>query len=88
VSGRALLAELAGERRAALDLYDDAAIRWRALDNPYEHARALAGRARCLDALGRPDEAALAADGAGVIFERLGVVCPERLAPAPFAAHP
>ena len=81
-SGRALLDEAGGEPELALGGYSDAATRWRAFGNPYEHAHALAGRARCLAALGRAEEAAAAATEATAIFGQLGVARPEALYPA------
>jgi class 3 adenylate cyclase/tetratricopeptide (TPR) repeat protein len=79
-SGRAALTEAAGDHAAAEPLYDDAAIRWRTYGNPYELAHALAGRARCLIALGRAETATAPREEAASIFGRLGVRDP--LAPA------
>ena len=56
-SVRAMLAEADGSHQAAADDYDAAAIRWRNFGNPLELAHALAGRARCLNALGQTDHA-------------------------------
>lgn len=72
-SGRALLAEAGGDHDAADRLYEDAAMRWRAYDCPYEIAHALAGRARSITALGRADAAGTLAKEAEERFRRLKV---------------
>ena len=72
-SGRAVLAEAGGDHRAAEALYHEAANGWRTYDNPYEIAHALAGRSRCLTALGRSETAEAPAAEAAAIFGRLGV---------------
>ena len=72
-SSRAQLAEADHNHAIAGTLYQEAVDRWRAFGNPYESAHALAGRARCLAALGNPADAAIAADEAASLFENLGV---------------
>ena len=71
-SSRAQLAE-ADHDPAAAELYREATTRWRIFGNPYELAHTLAGRARCLAALGQADEATHAANEAAEILEQLGV---------------
>jgi tetratricopeptide (TPR) repeat protein len=73
VSSHAVIAEAYGDHATAARLYDDATTRWRAFQNPYELAHALAGHARCLTALKQPEAAKPLADEAGAIFQRLGV---------------
>jgi class 3 adenylate cyclase len=55
---RAQLAESAGDRTQAADLYADTAERWSEFGNVPERAYALLGQGRCLAALGKPDAAA------------------------------
>jgi len=52
---RAQLAEAAGERAEAAQLYAEAAERWCTFGNVPERAYALLGQGRCLAALGKPD---------------------------------
>jgi tetratricopeptide (TPR) repeat protein len=54
-SAQAQLAEAAGDRTAAAELYRDAAERWRQFGNVPERAYALLGQGRCLTALGKPE---------------------------------
>jgi hypothetical protein len=75
-SARAVLAEADCDHRAADAHYEDATNRWRAFDNPYEVAHALAGRSRCLASRGRIDEAEAYAREAEATFARLGVCDP------------
>ena len=56
-SARAVLAELEGDRRAAVDAYEDAAARWGSFPSVLEHGHALAGAGRCLLELGEPSGA-------------------------------
>jgi class 3 adenylate cyclase/tetratricopeptide (TPR) repeat protein len=72
-SGQALLAEAANDAESAAELYHDAATRWRNYGNPFEHAHALAGRARCLTALNRADAAKADLAQAAAIFQELRV---------------
>jgi tetratricopeptide (TPR) repeat protein len=72
-SARAVLTEAEGRHSAADTLYEEAASRWRTYDNPYEVAHALAGRSRCLTALGRSGAAEVPANEAATIFGRLKV---------------
>jgi class 3 adenylate cyclase/tetratricopeptide (TPR) repeat protein len=79
-SARALLAEAGDDLERASGLYEDAASRWRSYGNPFEHAHALAGGARCLMALNRADAAKAHLEQAAAIFQQLGVrnpICPE-----------
>jgi ATP/maltotriose-dependent transcriptional regulator MalT len=72
-SGRALLAEAAGDTKAAESAFAEAAAGWDAFGVPLETAYALAGRARCLRALGREDEAGPVASVAAAGFAGLGI---------------
>jgi hypothetical protein len=54
-SSRAQLAEAAGDRAGAAELYGAAAERWREFGNIPERAYALLGQGRCLAALGKPE---------------------------------
>jgi class 3 adenylate cyclase/tetratricopeptide (TPR) repeat protein len=72
-SGRALLAEAAGDIEAAEAAFEEAATGWAAFGIPLELGVALAGRARCLRALGRDAEAGPVAQAASATFEGLGV---------------
>jgi hypothetical protein len=72
-SGRALLAQADGDHTAADRLYEDAAMRWRAYDCPYEIAHTLAGRACSITALGRADAAGALTKEAEKIFRHLKV---------------
>ena len=71
-TGRALLAESAGELERAAEEFADAAARWHDFGVPYEEAQALLGQGRCLVALGRAPEAAAPLAAAREIFARLG----------------
>jgi hypothetical protein len=64
-----------GDRRLdeALAGYVEAAERWERFPHLYEHAEALLGIARCLDALGRAPQAAERRMAAERMLERLGV---------------
>ena len=75
-SARAVLAEADSDHSVADALYDDATNRWRAYDNPYEVAHALAGRSRCLASRGRINEAEACPRKAESAFARLGVCDP------------
>ncbi len=67
-----LAAEARGEREAATASYADVAAAWHEFEMPYEEAQAHLGQGRCLVALGRAPEAALALAHARAIFARLG----------------
>jgi tetratricopeptide (TPR) repeat protein len=54
-SARAQLAEAAGDRATAADLYREAVERWREFGSVPELAYALLGLGRCLAALGQPE---------------------------------
>jgi class 3 adenylate cyclase/tetratricopeptide (TPR) repeat protein len=68
---RAQLAEAAGGRAEAADLYDDAAERWREFGNVPERAYALLGQGRCLVSLG-PREAVEPLGEARELFASMG----------------
>ncbi len=72
-SCEAMLAEADGDHARALGVYELAAQEWRTFGNPFESAHALAGYARCEEALGRPADSEGARDEATAIFERLQV---------------
>src|SRR5204863_450423 len=57
VTGRALLATAGGESEAGLAGFEEAEARWREHGVVVEQALAALGAARCLRALGRPDDA-------------------------------
>jgi hypothetical protein len=88
VTGRALLAERAGETEVAVERYLDAVARWRDFGNPYEQAHALAGCSRGLAAMGRVERSRSCAAEAAVIFSRLGVERPEALYPVADGSAP
>ena len=69
VAVSAIYAECDGRLAEAERLYDEASVRWRRFEWPYELAHALAGLARCSG-----DGAPQAAAEAAAIFLRLGVV--------------
>ncbi len=71
-TGRALLAESAGELERAAEEFADAAARWHDFGVPYEEAQALLGQGRCLMALDRGPRAAAPLAAAREIFARLG----------------
>jgi tetratricopeptide (TPR) repeat protein len=73
LSGRAALAEARGRTEEALSLFQEAGIAWEDYGDPFERAHAVAGSARCLEALGRSDEAAAAHAAAATMFGALGV---------------
>ncbi len=73
VAANAALDEGRAELQAAAVAYLDAAERWRGFGAVPEEAYALLGRGRCLDALGRPDEALPPLQGARALFEGLRV---------------
>ena len=54
-SAHAQLAEAAGDHTAAVELYQQAAERWRQFGNVPERAYALLGQGRCLATLGKPE---------------------------------
>jgi hypothetical protein len=70
LTARALLAEANGDVRGALDLFDQAGLRWKEYGFRLELGNALLGAARCRLALGE-DVAALP-DEARQIFAELG----------------
>jgi hypothetical protein len=72
VAANAALAEARGDPRSAADAYADAEAGWERFGVVPEQAYALLGEGRCLLALDRPAEAALALRRAREIFERLG----------------
>ena len=71
-TGRALLAESAGELDRAAEEFADVVARWHDFGVPYEEAQALLGQGRCLVALGRAPEAAAPLAAAREILARLG----------------
>ncbi len=71
-SGRALLAEAAGDVGPAEVAFAEAAAGWEAFGVPLEVGHALAGRARCLRALGRDDDAGPIAEAATATLAGLG----------------
>ena len=71
-TGRALLAESAGELERAAEQFADAAARWHDFGVPYEEAQALLGQGRCLVALDRGLGAVAPLAAAREIFVRLG----------------
>jgi hypothetical protein len=72
-SSHAMLAEARGEPATAAEGFRTAAEGWGGWGGRFEHAHALVGLARSLEALGRADEAADPATRALVIFEAIGV---------------
>jgi class 3 adenylate cyclase/tetratricopeptide (TPR) repeat protein len=70
-TARAILTEAQGQLEESLGRYEQAAARWAAYGFVLEHARALLGAGRCLDALGRGDEAAAPLRSAQVVFKSL-----------------
>jgi class 3 adenylate cyclase/tetratricopeptide (TPR) repeat protein len=68
----ALRAEARGDREAAAAGFADAAHRWHEFQMPYEEGQALLGQGRCLAALERDPEAAVALQIATEIFASLG----------------
>ncbi|MGZ8619460.1 MAG: hypothetical protein ACXWYE_06120 [Actinomycetota bacterium] len=71
-SGRALLEEAAGDVGSAEVAFAEAAAGWEAFGVPLEIGHALAGRARCLRALGRDGEAGPVAQAATAALAGLG----------------
>jgi tetratricopeptide (TPR) repeat protein len=71
-SARAELAEARGSFEAALSLHRTAAEGWDGYGFPFERAHSSMGAARCLRALGRPDEATSPALAAAETFGSLG----------------
>ena len=67
----AMLDEAAGRHDAAVAVFASAAQDWHEFAMPYEEAHALAGRGRCLLAVGRAAAAAAALEEAKAIFVRL-----------------
>jgi hypothetical protein len=74
ITATAALAEACGDHQAGTDGYADAAERWEQFGVIPEHAHALQGHARCLIALGRPNEAAPVLHQAGALFDQLGAI--------------
>jgi predicted ATPase len=72
MTARALLAERYGKRAEAADLFTEAADGWKRFEVPWEQARALLGKGRCLLTLGRPAEAQQPLKAAREIFASLG----------------
>ena len=72
-SSRAMLAEAHGDLETATEGFAEAASGWEAWGGRFEAAHSLAGSARSLQALGRPEEASAAADRALAIFDSLDV---------------
>ena len=73
LTGKALLAEANGDLEAAARLFADAAEAWASYGSPFERAHALDGSARCLELLGRADDAVDARDEAAKLLADLGV---------------
>jgi class 3 adenylate cyclase/tetratricopeptide (TPR) repeat protein len=73
LTGRAALAEARGDTEDALALFRDAVAAWEEYGAPFERAHALAGAARCLEGLGRSEDAASARTTARSVFASLGV---------------
>jgi tetratricopeptide (TPR) repeat protein len=71
LSGRGLVAEARDSPAEAASLFEEAAVAWAALGCPFEHAHALAGRARCLRRLGAAGGAAPLEAEADDLFARL-----------------
>jgi tetratricopeptide (TPR) repeat protein len=57
IASRAVVAESTGEPQDAERLYEEAAASWRAYEWRFEEAMALLGRSRCLESLGRAEDA-------------------------------
>jgi hydrogenase maturation factor HypE len=72
-SSNAMLAEARDQFDTAVERFGEAAEGWDGWGGRFEHAHALAGLARSLEALGRGDEGADPATRARSIFESLGV---------------
>ncbi|MBA3716730.1 MAG: AAA family ATPase [Actinobacteria bacterium] len=72
LTARAVIAEAAGRFDEALQLYGDATRGWAEFGCVLEQGQTLLGRARCLVALGRRDEAREPLTEARSIFARLG----------------
>jgi hypothetical protein len=68
-----MLAETVGDHITAAGHYQEATTGWRTYGHTLELAHALAGQARCLTALGHPDQAAPTATEAASILQSLGV---------------
>ena len=68
----AALTEAQGDLEAACDAYAEAARRWERFEVSREQAYALLGQGRCLLALGRPADAAVALREGRRIFAALG----------------
>jgi tetratricopeptide (TPR) repeat protein len=85
LTGKALLAEARGGTGEAAALFREAAATWESYGDPFERAHAIAGLARCLTALERPDEAEEARGQAARLFTALDVPIPAYL---PFSRPP
>jgi len=72
-TARAAIAEAAGDVDEALGRFTEAVELWGSHRCVPEHAHALLGRARCLRALGRDDEADRISSEADAAFARLGM---------------
>jgi class 3 adenylate cyclase/tetratricopeptide (TPR) repeat protein len=72
VAAGAALAEAHGDLPAAVEMYADAAARWKGFGVVAEEAFALLGQGRCLVRLGRPSDAAPVLGHARAIFAQLG----------------
>jgi class 3 adenylate cyclase/tetratricopeptide (TPR) repeat protein len=71
LTGRALLAEAGQDFEHALEIFSEAAGRWKDYGQMLEQAHALFGAGRCLTALGKQEEAREALEQAGQIFGSL-----------------
>ena len=72
-AARGFLAEAAGDRAEAAELFRGSAEAWRAFGTPWEEAHALLGIARCADPTADHREIEEASDRAAAIFEALRV---------------
>ena len=72
-SAEGMISEALGDHAVGVHHYAEAIRRWQAYNHAYELGHALAGRARCLDALDAQHEAEGSRNAAVAIFRRLGV---------------
>jgi hypothetical protein len=72
LGAQAVLAEIEGDHAGAVELYDEAAGRWRSFPHMLEQGQARTGAGRCLLALGRPSEASERLREARQLFSGLG----------------